>query len=59
MTEENLNKECASELSVRLHLDSLESNYFDKRAEVFVKDNLERLKQVDQFYIWRGKRQKR
>ena len=52
VTEENLNKECASELSVRFHRDalkhSLENSYFDKRAEVFVKellDNLESLKE--------------
>ena len=49
--EEDLNKDCASKLSVRFHLDvlkhSLESNYFDKKAEVFVKqllNNLEILK---------------
>ena len=48
---EDLNKDCASKLSVRFHLNtlkhSLESNYFDKKAEVFVKqllNNLEILK---------------
>ena len=51
MREEDLNKDCASKLSVRFHLDvlkhSLESNYFDKKADVFVKqllNNLEILK---------------
>ena len=51
VTEENINMECTSELSVRFHLDalknSLENNYFDKRAEFFVKlllENLESLK---------------
>eukprot|EP00794_Sanderia_malayensis_P008530 gene8530-9443_t len=52
VTEESLNNECAPELSVRFRVDelrhSLESDYFDKGAEVFVKrllENLESLKE--------------
>ena len=63
MTEEDINKDCASKLSVRFHTDvlkhSLESNYFDKRAEVFVKQllgNLERLKANTS--VWHLKRKK-
>ena len=63
MREEDINKDCASKLPVRIHTDvlkhSLESDYFDKRAEVFVKqllDNLERLKANTS--VWHLKRKK-
>ena len=50
VTEENLNKECASELSPQFHLDALkhsfESDYLDKRAEVFVKRLLDKLESL-------------
>ena len=62
-TEEDINKDCASKLSVRFHTDalkhSLESNYFDKRAEGCVKqllDNLENLKA--NISVWHLKRKK-
>ena len=63
VTKEDINKDCASKLSVRFHTDalkhSLEINYFDKRAEVFVKqllDNLESLKA--NISVWHLKRKK-
>ena len=46
MTEEDFIKDCALKLSVRFHLDafknSLEGNYFDKRAEVLMKRLLDK-----------------
>ena len=65
VTEENTIRECASELSVWFHLDalkhSLESNYFDKRAEVLLKkllDNLESLKVIGSVLLMKRKKAK-